>query len=103
MSRAYHNVGISNTLAVDWVEPASTINYVGSARATRNVGRLVAEWLVSYLGNNATLIGNLHLVGHSLGAHISAFIGQTVYNLTAVKVGRITGRTGRSKMASIEE
>uniref|UniRef100_A0AAR5NZK7 Lipase domain-containing protein n=1 Tax=Dendroctonus ponderosae TaxID=77166 RepID=A0AAR5NZK7_DENPD len=91
MATAYHGIGIRNTLAVDWAEPASTINYVGSARATLNVGRLVAEWLVSYLENNATLIQNLHLVGHSLGAHISAFIGQTIYNLTDVKVGRISG------------
>ena len=36
-------------------------------------------------------MGDLHLVGHSLGAHVVGFLGKKVQALGLGMVGRITG------------
>lgn len=90
MAENYHKIGISNTLAINWNDTAAR-NYVASAQATKQVGKLVAEWLLNNF--NTTLLVNIHLIGHSLGAHVSGFIGKTVNRLgNGSKIGRITGK-----------
>lgn len=34
---------------------------------------------------------NIHIVGHSLGAHMAGFCGKTFQELTGKKIGHITG------------
>lgn len=41
--------------------------------------------------NYSANLSNIHVVGHSLGAHIAAFAGKRVQNRTGVNLGRITG------------
>ncbi|XP_066259335.1 phospholipase A1-like [Euwallacea similis] len=91
MANAYHQIGITNTLAVNWPNPADQ-NYIGSANATKNVGELVGKWLFDLQTSENFNFSDVHLVGHSLGAHVSGFIGKTIFNLTGgIKVGRISG------------
>lgn len=94
MAQEYHKVKQNvSVLAVDWQDTADR-NYFASAQATKNVGELVANWIFKDLIEfDATILSNIHLVGHSLGAHVSGFIGKTINVLTkGKKIGRITGK-----------
>jgi hypothetical protein len=67
---------------------AASPNYVAAAANTRVAGAHVAElidFLVRQTGANLT---DFHLIGHSLGGHVSGFAGK---NTKTGKVGRITG------------
>ena len=56
------------------------------------VGKRVAnftEWIVS---NNATSYDKIHMVGHSLGSHVSGEAGWNIQIQTnGSKIGRVTG------------
>lgn len=73
---------------MNWEELSSTAFYIGAAFNTRDVGRYTAD-LIDHLhyekGLNAS---SVHIIGHSLGAHIAGFAGRS---LSSGKVARITG------------
>lgn len=79
-----------NVIEVDWRDPAGAL-YPVSAVYTKEVGKYIGEFLVDL--NNALNIPfeNMHLIGHSLGAHISGFAGNHVDKTTKKTIGRITG------------
>lgn len=79
-----------NVIEIDWRDPAGAL-YPVSAVYTKEVGKYVGEFLVDL--NNALNIPfeNMHLIGHSLGAHISGFAGNHVDKTTKKTIGRITG------------
>ena len=56
------------------------------------VGRTVAEFLVFLMEQKALRSPkDIHLVGHSLGAHVSGMAGTYFQNLTGQLVARISG------------
>ena len=57
---------------------------------TRAVGKH-ATTLVKLLVEAGVKVEELHLIGHSLGAHVVGFIGKEVQALGLGKIGRITG------------
>ncbi|KAH3772676.1 inactive pancreatic lipase-related protein 1-like [Dreissena polymorpha] len=76
----------ANVIAVDWSPGAARVNYLMAAANTRVVGALIAQLLTQlHITAHAQYI-DFHLIGHSLGAHISGYAGQRVPGL-----GRITG------------
>ena len=88
-------------ICVDWAAGAVDPNYVRAAVNTRLVGKQVI-WLClspeTSMGIQVALLikainlefgdinNNTHLVGFSLGAHVSGFVGKELRNLS-----RITG------------
>lgn len=65
-----------NIIVVDWSEGASMYKYSQSRNSVKYVGSKVAE-MVDFLKTNAQLnLDTLHLVGHSLGAHICGLTGK---------------------------
>lgn len=64
--------------------------YLRSTTYVRFIGQKLGETLASlvYKGQDPSRI---HIIGHSLGAHISGFAGKTFYNITGFKIGRISG------------
>ena len=88
----------ANIVAVDWGQLATPKGLLPEAfygLATNNVavvGRRVSEFLV-YLKEQNALKGtdDIHLVGHSLGAHVSGKAGRYFTQSTGVLLGRITG------------
>nr|KAI8754250.1 pancreatic triacylglycerol lipase-like isoform X1 [Biomphalaria glabrata] len=80
-----------NVIAVDWQQGSKGPNYYQAAANTRMVGSMVARLIQDLHSFGQAGIGNFHLVGHSLGAHLFGYAGKEVFRLTNQKVGRITG------------
>ena len=66
-------------------------NYLRSAASTRNVGKNVAMVIDHIVTNHDTNLENIHIIGHSLGAHAAGFAGMYLRSDKQKKVGRITG------------
>ncbi|XP_008197619.2 endothelial lipase [Tribolium castaneum] len=82
----YLKKGDFNVIHVDWGRVSKSF-YVSSAQNTR----LVAHFIASFILNHKLALGKVHLIGHSLGAHIAGFTSQNIRQKVGEKVGRITG------------
>ncbi|XP_046396857.1 lipase member H-like [Ischnura elegans] len=87
MYMGFHRV---NLIAVDWSRIASSINYFVVKQQTIPVGGIVAEFVHFLQVWGGVDLGNIHLIGHSLGAHVMGIAAKTFRNQPR-KVGRITG------------
>lgn len=85
---AYKCRGDTNFIALDTAAYVDTL-YTWSAFNTDEIGKIVAEGLVEFL--NVYPKENIHLIGHSLGAHIVGAIGRYYNVLTQTLLPRITG------------
>ena len=74
-----------NVIAVVWTKGTND-GYCQAVANTRVVGALLAN-MVKILHNTTNLdYGSVHLIGHSLGAHVCGYAGKRLLGL-----GRITG------------
>ena len=73
--------------AVNWAKGADNINYAQAAANTRVVGALIAQFITSLHTTAHASYDTFHLIGHSLGSHISGYAGERIH-----KVGQITGK-----------
>uniref|UniRef100_A0A8D0HNM0 Lipase H n=1 Tax=Sphenodon punctatus TaxID=8508 RepID=A0A8D0HNM0_SPHPU len=80
------SVDDTNVIVVDWNKGATTLIYHNAARNTRKVAEFLKKLVDQMLVNGASL-DSLYMIGISLGAHISGFVGQMYHG----KLGRITG------------
>jgi pimeloyl-ACP methyl ester carboxylesterase len=78
-----------NVIAVDWSEIAADNTYFFAARDTEAVGIYVANVLERLLLEKQVTLADIHLVGHSLGAHAAGATGE---NMKSGKLDRISGR-----------
>lgn len=83
---AYKAQGYANVLVADW-SPAANLDYPSSRRAVSKVALVLAKQLQQFLARHNVSHEAVHVIGHSLGAHIAGRIGQ-YFNGT---VGRVTG------------
>lgn len=74
-----------NVITVNWKNGARKI-YPASAANTRVVGAAVAKFLEMLRNKHGVKMENVHVIGHSLGAQTSGYIGSRTPNM-----GRITG------------
>ncbi|XP_051170626.1 pancreatic lipase-related protein 2-like isoform X2 [Leptopilina boulardi] len=82
----YLNTGDYNVILINWLA-GSVKEYSAAAKVTRQVGGYLAEFL-EFLQKEVDLdLNTVHILGHSLGAHVAGFAGA---NLSG-KIGRITG------------
>lgn len=73
-------------ICVDWEAGASLPNYVRASANTRLIGKQLAL-LMKELGTHKKLnLSHVHIIGFSLGAHVSGFAGSELPGLK-----RITG------------
>nr|UXP71915.1 esterase [Manduca sexta] len=86
---AFHKKGQYNVLALDssayirwfYLRATTYVRYIGE-----KLGEILAAMVQRGLNPN-----KIHLIGHSLGAHISGFTGKEFTRLTGHQVGRISG------------
>lgn len=90
LAEAYHNRGDYNVIAVDWSEHAKKV-YVHASSSTKDIGRLIGDFILEITKKDPKLLENVHLIGHSLGGHVAGFAGKRVAEKSGRKVGRITG------------
>ncbi|XP_034243159.1 endothelial lipase-like isoform X2 [Thrips palmi] len=87
MKDAYLSAMDVNVLSVDW-SPLSARPWYPVARANVDVvGPRVAA-LLDWLAGHGASLGSVHLVGHSLGAHVAGIAGA---NVRSGRVSRISG------------
>lgn len=82
---ALNNVENANVIVVDWKRLASYI-YFDAVNNTVPVGTYIGQFL-EFLEENFINLSTVHLIGHSLGAHIAGIAGAYVGG----RVKRITG------------
>lgn len=86
MTREIIKNGDVNVVVVDWKRGAMTLNYLQAAANTRLVG-VIAALMVEKLNYTYNIAPSMiHIIGHSLGAHIAGYIGERVPG-----IARITG------------
>ncbi|KAF1549031.1 Lipase member H-A, partial [Eudyptes chrysocome] len=76
-----------NVIVVDWNQGATTLIYSNASRNCKKVAEILKKLIDEMLVDGASL-DSLHMIGVSLGAHISGFVGQ-MFDGT---LGRITGK-----------
>lgn len=74
-----------NLFFVDWSALAPAPCYPSAAQNTRHAGKCIAQ-LVDRIKDGGT--ENIHLIGFSLGAHVTNFVAN---NVKSFKIPRITG------------
>uniref|UniRef100_A0A8C6AID3 Lipase G, endothelial type n=1 Tax=Monodon monoceros TaxID=40151 RepID=A0A8C6AID3_MONMO len=75
----------ANVVVVDWLPLAHQL-YIDAVNNTREVGHSVARMLNWLQGKEDFSLGDVHLIGYSLGAHVAGYAG----NFVKGTVGRIT-------------
>ena len=97
-----------NVICIDWKILANE-GYIASAQNALKIGKAIGEqivknMLINQFGQDPSLI---HVIGHSLGAHMAGQIGQETQKRSLQKIGRITALDpaspyfeGTSKMLS---
>lgn len=77
IKQAYLSAGNVNLIIVDWSQ-ASYQMYDVSRALTSQVAKRVAEILDEFLLENNINGDLIHLIGHSLGAHIAGNVGRSM-------------------------
>jgi len=96
----YLSIKTKNIICVDWSKlanstlppPIGLVQYLEVVQNIDIVGMKVAS-LVEFLIENKIISSPkmVHLIGHSLGAHVSGAAGRALFNRTGMKVHRISG------------
>ncbi|XP_066247658.1 lipase member H-A-like isoform X2 [Euwallacea similis] len=83
---AYLSYANHNVIFIDWSKYAN-MSYGQSCANVQPVGEFIANFLIRC----GVPSQNLHLIGHSLGSQLAAFIGKAYKKKSGKKIGRITG------------
>ncbi|KAL1516979.1 hypothetical protein ABEB36_000804 [Hypothenemus hampei] len=90
MREAMANTKQWNIIVVDWA-PLSHVVYIEARVHTPVVAKQLAQMVFTlklFAGLNASAV---HLIGHSMGAHIAGYAGLKIQQMSKEKIERITG------------
>lgn len=86
IKNAYLKTGDYNVVGVDWSVLCST-EYISAMRGVQLAGEALATF-IRWLNSMGVSTSDIHIVGHSLGAHVAGVAGD---KLKDKQVSRITG------------
>lgn len=87
MKDAYLERYDTSVIVVDWSYYSHSVNYAKAQCYVEKVGKYLAKLL-----SHCTIdLYNHHLIGHSLGAHVSGIVGHQLKRLRNYAIQRITG------------
>lgn len=89
VNEAFQSKGHCNILALD-ASPLIRYLYLRSSTYVRYIGEKLGATLAALVKSGQDH-KNIHLVGHSLGAHIAGFAGKAFHSITGTLIGRISG------------
>ncbi|KAJ9590787.1 hypothetical protein L9F63_016173, partial [Diploptera punctata] len=92
---AYLNTGSYNVIGVDWGNLCKSPLYASAVSNSRPVGQYVAKLVDLLIAEGGARLQDIHIIGHSLGAHVAGFAGAAV---SSGKIGRITGLDAASPL-----
>ncbi|KAJ8710488.1 hypothetical protein PYW08_009003 [Mythimna loreyi] len=84
--------GLGDCVSILALDASSLIKlfYLRASTIVTYIGRVLGETLAALIPAGLDP-SRIHLIGHSLGAHIAGFAGKEVFKRTGRKIGRITG------------
>ncbi len=89
--------GDYNVIGVDWTG-GNTLPYTQATANTRVVGAVVAQFITFLEEHTGLSRSNIHIIGHSLGAHTAGYAGERLPGLA-----RITGNAHMSGITQQSE
>lgn len=78
-----------NIVGVDWSRLCSR-DYVSAVKGARSAAERLGA-LLSWLEGHGVCLEGVHLIGHSLGAHVAGLAAETLSGRARSRIGRITG------------
>jgi len=88
---AYINSKEYNIITMDWSTIASSKYYFKVARLSAQVGIILGHFLINLVRNDFVRPSDIHVIGHSIGAHVAAKSGNVFLHVMEKKIDRITG------------
>ncbi|RWS22762.1 pancreatic lipase-related protein 2-like protein [Leptotrombidium deliense] len=76
---------------VDWSAGAHYQNYQMARANTRVVASIISAFLIQLNILHSMQYEDIHLIGHSLGAHICGYTAKNITKVTGRKIGWVTG------------
>ncbi|KAF6210179.1 hypothetical protein GE061_013281 [Apolygus lucorum] len=95
---AYLSAHDYNVIIVDW-STESHVMYNKDRRFVKELGAIAAHFIDRLLEETGFDMSQLHIIGHSLGAHVCGVVGLN----TKRRVGRITGLDPAKPMFSVDD
>ncbi|XP_022170469.1 pancreatic lipase-related protein 2-like [Myzus persicae] len=84
---SYFKVGEYNVICVDWKQYATDLSYSVARARAKHIAHDIAKILKRITYNMTVGVETMHLIGHSMGAHIVGFVGKELPD----QIPRITG------------
>nr|XP_022905352.1 pancreatic triacylglycerol lipase-like [Onthophagus taurus] len=80
----------ANVIAIDWSRHSQQIVAISINRLP-NLGEFVAKFVLGLSESQGIPMTRIHILGHSLGAHLAGFAGKSTQRMGGRTLGRITG------------
>lgn len=80
-------MGEYNVICVDWKQYSTDLSYAVARARAKHIARDIAKVLTRITYDLTIGVETMHLIGHSMGAHIVGFVGKNLVD----KIPRITG------------
>lgn len=91
MNPAYLETGAYNVIGMDW-SALCHIEYASAMHGAKIAGQQLGDF-INWLTFNGVNLSDIHIIGHSLGAHVAGIGADAIQN------GRVARITGKSKSA----
>ncbi|XP_030755431.1 pancreatic lipase-related protein 3-like [Sitophilus oryzae] len=82
----YLKINDINFIEVDW-ENIARLPYISSAKNLKFVG----DEIVKFIADMNLSAEKIHVIGHSLGAHVAGIVGKGILEKSGLKLARISG------------